>query len=160
MAKVSIKWLEQKRFVGIDANNHTVVIGGSGDQKIGIRPVDLLLFALGSCMGYDVVHVLERKRQKLEDFEVTVTGDMLPDAPWTFTDFHLKFRVWGSELSEKAVQDAIRIASDQLCGVFDLLRKGASITKEYEILGSKDRLPAKSYSEKSMIDRAIRKSEL
>ena len=58
-----------------------------------------------------------------------------------FTDFHLKYTFWGSELSEKAVADAIRIASDQLCGVTDLLRKGANITDEYEMLDSKDKLP-------------------
>ena len=159
MAEVTLKWLEEKRFVGIDAYEHSIVIGGSGKPKIGIRPVDLVLLALGSCLGYDVVHVLERKRQKLEDFEVIVTGKMKTEAPWTFTDFHVKFRLWGCELSEKAVQDAIRIASDQLCGVSDLLRKGATITKVYEILESKPRLVARRYDSKSPIDNAIRKWE-
>ena len=141
MARASIKWLEEKRFVGIDTNDRSVVIGGTGKQKIGIRPVDLLLLSLGSCMGYDILQVLERKRQKLEDFEVIVDGDMLPEAPWTFTGFHLLFRFWSSDLSEKAVQDSIRIASDDLCQVSDLIRKGVPITHEYEILPPKERLP-------------------
>ncbi len=66
---------------------------------------------------------------------------MKPDALWTFTDFHMKYTFWGSELSEKAVVDAIRIGTDQLCGVTDLLSKGAPITDEYVIHKSKDKLP-------------------
>jgi len=142
MSEVSIIWLELKRFVALDQTNHTTVISGTGeDGKIGIKPVDLLLMSLGSCMGLSIVYVLQQKRQKLEDFEVNVIGKMKPDAPWAFTDFHMKYTFWGSELSEKAVVDAIRIGSEELCGVTDLLRKGATITDEYEILESKDKLP-------------------
>ena len=64
-----------------------------------------------------------------------------------------------ARLSEKAVQDAIRIASDQLCGVSDLLRKGANITKEYEILESRPRLPARKHDPNNGIDKVIQKSE-
>ena len=142
MSEISIKWLELKKFVAIDPTNHTTVISGTGeDGKIGIKPVDLLLMSLGSCMGLSIVYVLQQKRQKLDDFEVHVSGKMKEEAPWTFTDFHMKYTFWGSELSEKAVIDSIRIGSEQLCGVTDLLRKGATITDEYEILESKDKLP-------------------
>jgi len=142
MSEVSIKWLELKRFVAIDKTNHTTVISGTGDDgKIGIKPVDLLLMSLGSCMGLSIVYVLQQKRQQLEDFEVHVSGKMKEDAPWTFTDFHMKYTFWGSELSEKAVVDAIRIGSEQLCGVTDLLSKGATVTDEYVIHKSKDKLP-------------------
>ena len=143
MSEVSVKWLELKRFVAVDSTNHTTVISGTGDDgKIGIKPVDLLLMSLGSCMALSIVYVLQQKRQKLEDFEVNVSGKMKEEAPWTFTDFHMKYTFWGSELSEKAVVDAIRIGTEQLCGVTDLLSKGAKITEEYEILENKERLPA------------------
>ena len=159
MAEITLKWLEEKRFVGVDAYEHSIVIGGAGKPKIGVRPVDLLLLALGSCLGYDVVHVLELKGQELDDFEIVVTGTMKSEAPWTFTDFIVKFRLWGSEISEKAVQDAIKIASEGLCGVSDLLRKGASITKEYEILESKPRMVNRNYDSKNPIDCAVKKWE-
>ena len=80
MSEVSIKWLELKRFVATDKTNHTTVISGTEeDGKIGIKPVDLLLMSLGSCMGLSIVYVLQQKRQKLEDFEVHVTGKMKED---------------------------------------------------------------------------------
>jgi putative redox protein len=142
MSDVTVKWLELKRFVAIDPTNHTTVISGTEeDGKIGIKPVDLLLMSLGSCMAMSIVYVLQQKRQKLDDFEVFVSGKMKPDAPWTFTDFHMKYTFWGSELSEKAVVDAIRIGTEQLCGVTDLLSKCAAITDEYVIHKSKDKLP-------------------
>ncbi|RLI32276.1 peroxiredoxin, partial [Candidatus Bathyarchaeota archaeon] len=57
MSEVSIIWLELKRFVALDQTNHTTVISGTGeDGKIGIKPVDLLLMSLGSCMGLSIVY--------------------------------------------------------------------------------------------------------
>ena len=49
VAQATIKWLEEKRFVGIDSTDHGIVVAGTKeDGKIGVKPSDLLLLALGS----------------------------------------------------------------------------------------------------------------
>jgi uncharacterized OsmC-like protein len=51
-----VKWLELERFVAMDSTNHTTVISGTGDDdKIDIKPVDLLLISLGNCMALSIV---------------------------------------------------------------------------------------------------------
>ena len=64
MAEATIKWLEEKRFVGVDSTNHGIVIAAAGeDGLIGVKPSELLLLSLGSCSAYDVVGILKKKRE-------------------------------------------------------------------------------------------------
>lgn len=135
MAEVSIKWLEEKRFVGVDSTNHGIVISSSGrDGGIGVKPSELLLLALGSCTAYDVVAILQKKRQKLTGLEVRVRSEQQPEPPWTFTGFHVHYIVRGRGLSEKAVADAIRLSDTKYCSVSATLKLGVPVTHDYEII--------------------------
>lgn len=134
MAEATIKWLEKKRFVGIDSTNHAVVLSSTGKDGIGMKPSELLLVSLGSCTAYDVVAILQKKRQKFTGLEVKVTAEQLPDPPWTFTKFHVHYTIRGRGLSEKAVEDAIELSDKKYCSVSAVLKLGASVTHEYEII--------------------------
>jgi len=138
MSEVTVRWLEAQRFVGVDSTQHDIVIGGSDeDGRIGVKPSDLLLLALGSCTAYDVVGILDKKRQKLTGLEVRISGPQLPDAPWTFTACHLHFIVKGHSLSGKAVEDAIHLADEKYCSVAATLRLGIPVTTDYELVQDK-----------------------
>lgn len=135
MAHATIKWLEEKRFVGVDSTDHGVVISSPGEGGgIGVKPSDLLLMALGSCTGYDVVNILQKKRQKLTGLEVMVTAEQQAEPPWTFTSFHVHYIVMGRGLDEKAVQDAIELSDEKYCSVSATLKLGATVTHDYEIV--------------------------
>lgn len=135
MAEATIKWLEGKQFVGIDSTQHSVVLAGTGaDGGIGAKPSEMMLVALGSCTAYDVVGILQKKRQKLTGLEVRVSAEQEPDPPWTFTGFHVHFIAKGRGLSEKAVEDAIELSDEKYCSVSATLRKAAPITHSFEIV--------------------------
>lgn len=135
MAEATIKWLEERRFVGIDSTEHGIVIatpqvGG----RIGVKPSDLLLMSLGSCISHDVVGILQKKRQHMTGLEVRVSGEQEADPPWTFTRFHVHFVVSGRDLNEKAVCDAIELADRKYCSISATLKQGAAVTHSYEIV--------------------------
>lgn len=135
MAEATIKWLEEKRFVGVDSTDHAIVISTPKEGgRIGAKPSDLLLLALGSCTAHDVVGILQKKRQKLTGLEVRVTAEQQPDPPWTFTEFHVHFVVRGRDLSEKAVEDAIRLSHEKYCSIAATLRQAGPVTHDYEII--------------------------
>ncbi len=135
MAQATVKWLDEKRFVGIDSTNHSVVISVPGeDGKIGVKPSELLLLALGSCTAVDVVGILQKKRQKLTSLEVRVTAEQHPEPPWTFQHFHVHYIVRGQGLSEKAVSDAIALSDEKYCSVSATLKLGVPVTHGYEII--------------------------
>ena len=94
----------------------------------------MLLVALASCSSVDVVEILEKKRLKLMSLEVTITGEQDPDPPWTYRKIHVKYRLGGKDLTEKAVEQAIRLSQDKYCSVATTVRGVAEITTEFEIV--------------------------
>jgi putative redox protein len=135
LAEVSVKWLEKKRFVGVDSTDHGIVIASPSEEgRIGVKPSDLLLLSLGSCTAYDVIGILRKKRQQVSGLEVQVTAHQCPDPPWRFTEFHIHFIVKGQAISEKAVADAIELSDTKYCSVAATLKNGTPITHDFEIV--------------------------
>ena len=130
---VRIKWIESRQFVGVDSTDHSVVISSTSDG-IGMKPSDLLLVALGGCIAYDVVGILEKKRQNLTGLEIVVSGEQDEDPPWTFRRVHMHFAVRGRGLKEKAVRDAIALAEEKYCSVAATVRGVAEIVYEHAII--------------------------
>ena len=128
----TIQWLSGKRFVGIDSTNHSVVLS-SKDEGVGVKPSDMLLIALASCTAVDVVEILSKKRMPLDSMEIITTGEQEADPPWTFRKIHLKYRLSGASLTEKAVEQAIQISEEKYCSVAATVRATAEITTEFEI---------------------------
>lgn len=135
MAEATIKWLEAKRFVGVDSTNHGIVLAVPGEEGgIGVKPSELMLLALGGCTAVDVVGILQKKRQKLSGLEVHVTGAQQADPPWTFQEFHIHYTIKGCDISSKAVEDAIRLSHEKYCSISSTLRLAVPITDDFEIV--------------------------
>ena len=136
MAKTArVVWLEKQQFVGVDSTKHSVVLSAYDEENgTGISPSELLLLALGGCTSYDVVNILQKKRQRLTGLEVEVAGVQDDDPPWTFREIRVQYRVRGKGLREKAVHDAIRLSEEKYCSVAATLRGTVEITYEVVIL--------------------------
>ena len=135
MATATVHWLNERNFVGIDSTGHSVVLSGQ-KNGIGVSPSQMLLVALASCSSVDVVEILEKKRLKLTSLNVTITGEQDPDPPWTYRKIHLKYRLGGKDLKEKAVEQAIRLSQDKYCSVATTVSGVAEITTEFESVAS------------------------
>ena len=94
----------------------------------------MLLVALASCSSVDIVEILEKKRLKLKLLEVTITGEQDPDPPWTYRKIHVKYRLGGKDVTEKAVEQAIHLSQDKYCSVSATVRGVAQINTEFEIV--------------------------
>jgi len=136
MGAITLRWVEDKMMVISDTNGHSIVVGRSPDpqhQWIGVKPSDLLLMAVASCSSYDIVEILTKQREPLQDLKVLCTGDQLTDPPYTFTCIHLHYQVTGAINPEK-LKRAIRLSEDKYCSVISTLRPGVPITSDFEIL--------------------------
>ena len=136
MAKtVRVKWVEKRQFIGTDSSKHTVVMSSQDEENgTGISPSQLLMVALGGCTAYDVVDILQKKRQRLTGLEVTVAGEQEPDPPWTYRKIHIQYVVRGKGLRDKAVHDAIELSEQKYCSVAATLRGAAEVTYDYTIV--------------------------
>jgi putative redox protein len=131
MSSIQVKWLEGRQFVGVDSTAHSVVLSSPADG-IGMKPSELLLVSLAGCTAYDVVEILEKKRQKLLGLTVEVSGEQEADPPWAFRRIHTIYRLRG-DLDEKAVKQAIELSESKYCSVAATLRAAAELTWEYVI---------------------------
>ncbi len=106
-------------------------IGGTGK---GMRPMQLLMAALGGCSSIDLISILKKQKQELKDINITVTGKREKDAvPSLFTDAHIHFKLYGN-LDKAKVEKAIILAVEKYCSVAKTLEKSARITHSFEIL--------------------------
>lgn len=135
MANTTVKWVTGKQFIGIDSTNHSVVLS-TPSEGIGMKPSDLLLVALSSCIAVDVVEILAKKKVELQQLEIFAEGSQDQDPPWTFREISLSFKLKGIGISEKAVEQAINLAEEKYCSVGATIRATAKINTRFEILGS------------------------
>lgn len=135
MGKITLRWLEDKLMMASDSNGHSVVIGKSPDPEhewAGVKPSDLLLMAVASCSAYDVVEILTKQREPLEDLKVICNGDQKSEPPYTFTCIQVHYQVRGPVSPEK-LERAIQLSEDKYCSVISTLRPGVPIVSDYEI---------------------------
>ncbi len=103
-----------------------------GDQK-GVRPMELLLAALGSCSTIDIVLILGKQRQVLDDIKVEIEAQKEKVGNYSiFKTIHMKFRLFGSIKPAKA-KKAIELSLEEYCSVAMALNKTSEITYEFEI---------------------------
>ena len=137
MPSATVQWVAGKQFVGMDSNQHAVVLSGE-DHPNGLRPSEMLLVALGSCTAVDVVEILAKKRMVLTSLEITVTGERDPEPPWPYRAIHVHYRLGGSGLTRKGVAQAVTLSEEKYCSVAATVRGVAKITNDFEIVTPED----------------------
>lgn len=96
--------------------------------------MELLLLALGSCTGVDVISILQKGRQQVTDYRIEVSGERRQDFPRAYTRLFVKHIVRGHGVSEQAVARAVELSDKKYCSVAATLRGSAEIVTSYEII--------------------------
>jgi putative redox protein len=117
-----------------DSKNEVHIDGapGVGGEGAGFRPMQLLLAALASCTTMDLVPILEKQRQRLEDLRIRVSGERVDGTPSPFESIHLHFELAGTIDDEKAGR-AIELAVEKYCSVKESLHPEIAVTYSHEI---------------------------
>ncbi len=135
--KITFKRLDEDYHIqAMNDNGNTIETDGAediGGAKQGMRPMQLVLSALGSCSAIDVVQFLRKMRQPLEDIQMEVTAEREADkTPSLFTAVHIHYKLFGA-LNPQKVERAIEMSVDKYCSVARILEKTAAISWDYEI---------------------------
>ncbi|HEY5825958.1 MAG TPA: OsmC family protein [Cyclobacteriaceae bacterium] len=125
-------WLEATNEDGAKLNiDASPEIGGTNK---GMRPMQMLLAAMGGCSTIDIISILKKQKQDLKDIKITVTGDRQKEAvPSLFTEVHAHFKLYGN-LDEEKVKKAVSLSVDKYCSVAKTLEKTATVTYSFEII--------------------------
>lgn len=129
--KVSLKSGDTlNSFVATNDKGHEVKLSGDGSA---VGPMQSVLMAIAGCSTIDIVMILEKMRQPLENIEVEVEAERREEIPRTFTKVNLHYKLTGN-LKEKKVEQAINSSLDKYCSVSKMIEKSAEISSSYEIL--------------------------
>jgi len=138
--KARVKWLEDMTYIAEAGSGHALVVDGPpdlGGRNLGPRPMELLLMGLGACSAVDVVHILKKARQTVQDCEVELDAERASTAPKVFTAIKLHFIVTGHRLSPKQVERAVHLSAEKYCSASIMLKTAVAITHSVEIREAK-----------------------
>src|SRR5438132_9532365 len=133
-SKAITKFAADEFFDGIPRSGHPPAIETHSKRNRAATPMELLLIALGSCTGVDVISILKKKRQRVTDYRIEVSGERRKEFPRSYTRLSVKHIVRGRGLSEPAVARAIELSDQKHCSVAATLRGSAGNVTCYEIV--------------------------
>jgi putative redox protein len=118
---------------------HIDAAEGIGGHNAGARPMELLLMGLGGCTAIDVILILKKQRQIIEDFQIRVSGDRekiegTEKSP--FNQINIQFELKGQIDVNKALK-AIQMSMDKYCSATAQLEPSATITHTLVLNGEK-----------------------
>jgi len=109
-------------------------IGGEGK---GFRPMEMLLVGLGGCSGIDMVNVLTKQKEPLDDIKIVINATRKEEElPPIFHEIDIHFDLYGN-LSQTKVERALAMTFDKYCSVSNILGRSAKINFTYKISSSK-----------------------
>ncbi len=112
----------------LDAAEH------NGGQDRGPRPMEMLLVALVSCAGMDILSILRKKRQHITAYEVRVHGERTEEHPKVFVEITVEHIFTGHAIQAEGVKRAIELTEERYCGASAMLDKTAKLTHTFRII--------------------------
>jgi putative redox protein len=131
--EVTAQWRREMAFVGSNESGGSVQMG-TLEGKPGVSSMEMLLLGLAGCTGVDIVHILRKMRQPLEDLQVKIRAKQADEHPKVYTQLEVTYVLWGDDLGKKAVEQAIQLSEEKYCSASVMLGKTAQITSSYHIL--------------------------
>jgi putative redox protein len=131
MADVKLNWEGGLKFTALGSSPLPVPI--DGDREEGASPMEMILEALGGCTSIDVVMILNKMRQPLDRFEVSISGARRETDPRAYTSIEVVFKLWGEGLELEKVNRAVELSFEKYCSVYHSLNKEIEVTKKIQL---------------------------
>jgi putative redox protein len=133
MARIHLKQIDQDyQFVTTDEAGQQITMdipvdqGGHGN---GVRPMQALLSALGGCSAVDIVMILKKQKETIENFEMIIDGErQVGKEPALWETIHILFKLKGTMTQERA-EKACTLSIDKYCSVAATLRAAGAVIK-------------------------------
>ncbi|HAF16173.1 MAG TPA: hypothetical protein DHU55_01420 [Blastocatellia bacterium] len=132
--KAVVQLIGNDLFTGYTPSGNSITIDADHVRNSAASPLELLLLALGSCTGVDVVSILKKKRQDVTDYRVEVRGQRRDEHPRSYKRMEVHHIVTGRNISEQSVGQAIELSQNKYCSVAATLRPTAEIVSSYEVI--------------------------
>lgn len=116
-------------FEATDVYGHTIRMDTSpetGGLNFGVRPMQVILMGLGGCSAIDIVMILKKQRQQVENFSIKLESEREKSKePSLWENINMVFELTGEIDTEKAIR-ACELSMKKYCSVAETLRRGGT----------------------------------
>jgi putative redox protein len=120
--------------VDVHVRDHVLAMDYPADPGKAPTPLEMLMASLAACAANTLNLVLCRKMGAgVDSLEVSVAAERRADHPTILTRIELGYHLRGKGLDPRQVEQAVRLAEDQLCPVLAMLRPGTTIMSAWDV---------------------------
>lgn len=134
--KATLTWETGLRFSGHSQSGYALTIdspAAPGHQ--GPSPMELMLLGVAGCTAMDVVAILDKMRQPLTRFDVTIQGARAEGHPKRFTAIEVVYSLHGDGLRRDKVERAVELSHSTYCSAAASLRPDIPFTTRILVNG-------------------------
>ena len=135
--KITVRRLNDA--VHMEAENEdgaTLQMDGSediGGINGGFRPTQMLLAAAAACSTIDIIGILKKQKQNLQDVTIEVEGEKEKVETWSeFKKIHMHY-IFKGDIEPKKAERAIELSLTKYCSVVLSIDPAVKITHAFEI---------------------------
>lgn len=137
--EIQTQWMGKMQF-NASVNGHTIIMDAPeriGGDNNGPIPKPFILTALSGCTGMDIVAILRKAQKPVDDFNMSISGEISKHPPIEYTAIHIIYEFRGPEENRQAALDAVTVSQEKYCGVSSMLKKILPLTWEVSYNGVK-----------------------
>ncbi|HEY6232864.1 MAG TPA: OsmC family protein [Pyrinomonadaceae bacterium] len=133
-SKAVVQWEGDDLFKALSPSGHVINVDTDSSRRSAASPMELLLLALGSCTGVDVISILKKKRAEVSDYRVELRGQRRAKHPRSYQQIAVHHIITGRNISRQSMAQAVRLSDEKYCSVAATLRPAAEIVSTFEII--------------------------
>lgn len=113
---MTIQHLDGERYVGHNEVGSQIIVDGEAVAP-GVRPMEALLAALGTCTAFDVVSILAKRRTPVESYRIELEGERAEEHPRRYTRIRVRHVVSGEGITQASLERAVSLSHEKYCSV-------------------------------------------
>lgn len=122
--------LVDKRFVGIEPDGLRVMIDGEAEARTGMRPMQLVLNAVGACAAIDIVEMIRKRKLELRSYRIELEGERAEGTPSYYTRIKARHIFDAPGLERNIAERFVDLGMNKYCSVASSLKA----QMEYEVV--------------------------
>ena len=124
---------EDLNFAGTLESGFPIHMKSTADEE-GASPMSILLAGVAGCTAMDVLSIVKKKRQPVENMEIEIVGQRADKAPMVYTEVDITYIFYGNNIEPSALERAIELSQTKYCSASIIFnRAGVEIRTHYEI---------------------------
>ncbi|MCA0131205.1 OsmC family protein [Winogradskyella alexanderae] len=97
------------------------------DERFGLSPKAMMLSSLAGCSALDVISILNKMNEDIDDFKIEVFGELTDEHPKYYHSVVVDYHFYGADLNKKKCQRAVDLSVEKYCGVMEMFRQFAEV---------------------------------